>query len=61
MIEAEPASTVPAVDDAAQQAPGVRPEDHGFFTEVLGRSAFHRLLAALEQVIVNDPEMFERL
>ena len=61
MVVAEPASAVSAVDDARQQAPGVRPEDHRLAVVVLGRSAFDRLLAPHEQVFVDDLQMVKRL
>ena len=61
MVVAEPASAVSAVDNARQQAPGVRPEDHRLAVVVLGRSAFDRLLAPHEQVFVDDLQMVKRL
>jgi hypothetical protein len=61
MIVAEPASAVPAEDDARQQAARICPEDHGLTVEVLGRPGFDCLLASHEQIFVDDLQMVEGL
>ena len=61
MIVAEPASAVPAEDDACQQAARIRPEDHRLTVEVLGRPGFDCLLASHEQIFVDDLQMVKRL
>ena len=59
MVIAEPASAMSAENDARQQAPGIRSENHRFAVEVLGRFGFDSLLASHEQIIIDDLQILE--